>query len=72
MSGCKPRKHRSGWRRRKRARPREILTAARDVISRQGYDRTRMSDIAARADITKGTIYLYFRSKAELFDRCRS
>jgi DNA-binding transcriptional regulator YbjK len=63
-----PRKHRIGWKRRKRARPIEILAAASTVFSLNGYSATRMADIATLAGITKGTIYLYFTSKEELFN----
>lgn len=69
-TGARP-KHRSGWVRRKRARPGEILAAAADAFSRFGYQRARMVDIATMAGVTKGTIYLYFTSKAELFEHCR-
>lgn len=55
------------WRRRKEARPAEILEAALAVFAERGYAATRMEDIAARAGVTKGTIYLYFPSKDEVF-----
>lgn len=51
------------WKRRKAARPQEILEAALAVLAEKGYAGTRMEDIAARAGVTKGTIYLYFESK---------
>lgn len=51
------------WKRRKAARPQEILDAALAVLAEKGYAGTRMEDIAARAGVTKGTIYLYFESK---------
>ena len=51
------------WRRRKDARPAEILEAALAVFAERGYAATRMEDIARRAGVTKGTIYLYFQSK---------
>lgn len=57
-----------GWKRRKRARPDEILAAAGMLIREQGAEAMRMGDIAACAGITKGTIYLYFRNKAELVE----
>lgn len=57
-----------GWKRRKRARPAEILAAAGMLIREQGEETMRMGDIAACAGITKGTIYLYFRNKAELVE----
>jgi AcrR family transcriptional regulator len=55
------------WRRRKDARPSEILEAALSVFAERGYAATRMDDIAARAGVTKGTIYLYFESKDAVF-----
>lgn len=55
------------WRRRKDARPAEILDAALAVFAEKGYAATRMDDIAQRAGVTKGTIYLYFQSKDAVF-----
>ena len=55
------------WRRRKDARPAEILDAALAVFAEKGYAATRMVDIAQRAGVTKGTIYLYFESKDLVF-----
>jgi AcrR family transcriptional regulator len=55
------------WRRRKDARPAEILDAALAVFAEKGYAATRMDDIAQRAGVTKGTIYLYFESKDAVF-----
>jgi AcrR family transcriptional regulator len=55
------------WRRRKEARPQEILDAALDEFAARGFAAARMEDIAARAGVTKGTLYLYFASKEELF-----
>jgi len=55
------------WQRRKDERTSEILRAAVVCFSEKGFAPTRMEDIAARAGITKGTIYLYFQSKAALF-----
>ncbi len=51
------------WKRRKAARPQEILDAAAGVFAAKGYAGTRMEDIARAAGVTKGTIYLYFESK---------
>jgi AcrR family transcriptional regulator len=56
------------WHRRKSDRPREIRAAARVEFSLKGFDAVTMAAIAARAGITKGTIYLYYRNKQELFD----
>ncbi len=55
------------WTRRKQARPGEILEAALTVFAEKGFAAARMEDIAARAGVTKGTIYLYFPSKEEVF-----
>lgn len=55
------------WSRRKDARAPEILDAALACFAAKGFSGTRMDDIAARAGITKGTIYLYFDSKEALF-----
>lgn len=55
------------WRRRKTARPAEILSAALACFAERGFAATRLDDVAALAGITKGTLYLYFRSKEELF-----
>ena len=54
-------------RRRKEARPQEILGAALAEFAANGYAATRLDDVARRAGISKGTIYLYFDSKEELF-----
>jgi AcrR family transcriptional regulator len=56
-----------GWTRRKQARPGEILDAAMKVFAEKGFAAARMEDIAACAGVTKGTIYLYFPSKEEVF-----
>lgn len=55
------------WRRRKDARPQEILDAALAVFAEKGFAAARMDDIAARAHVAKGTIYLYFPSKEAVF-----
>ena len=55
------------WRRRKEARPSEILDAALDCFAAHGFSATRLDDVAHRAGITKGTLYLYFPNKEELF-----
>jgi AcrR family transcriptional regulator len=55
------------WRRRKDARPGEILTAALDCFAERGFAATRLDDVAQRAGVTKGTLYLYFDSKEDLF-----
>ncbi|HAC56934.1 MAG TPA: hypothetical protein DCF73_01120 [Rhodobiaceae bacterium] len=45
-----------------------ITTAAFDLFRRYGYKRTSMEDIARAASVAKGTLYLYFESKDQLFD----
>jgi AcrR family transcriptional regulator len=55
------------WRRRKDARPQEILEAALAVFAEKGFAAARMDDIALRARVSKGTIYLYFPSKEAVF-----
>lgn len=55
------------WQRRKYARPGEILKAAWDSFREHGYAGTSMADIAHLAGITKGTIYLYYQNKEDLF-----
>jgi TetR/AcrR family transcriptional regulator, repressor for uid operon len=45
----------------------KIVHAAIIAFSKYGYDRTRMDDIADTAKLSKGTLYLYFKSKEELF-----
>lgn len=54
-------------RRRKEARPEEILSAALESFAARGFAATRIEDVAARAGISKGTLYLYFDGKEELF-----
>ena len=55
------------WARRKEARPEEITAAALELFVEHGYAATRLEDVAARAGISKGTLYLYFANKEELF-----
>lgn len=55
------------WRRRKEARPGEILEAAFDVFSEKGFAAARLDDIATRAGVSKGALYLYFETKEALF-----
>jgi len=55
------------WQRRKDARPEELVAAALEVFVERGYDGTTLADVARRAGVTKGTIYLYFENKEALF-----
>ncbi len=48
------------------ARRQQILDAAMQVFARLGFDKARMEDIARRAGLAKGTLYLYFKSKEEI------
>jgi TetR/AcrR family transcriptional regulator len=53
--------------RRKEARPGELLDAALDLFVEKGFTATRSEEVAARAGVSKGTLFLYFQSKEELF-----
>ena len=55
------------WRRRPEHRPQQIIEAALEVFGEQGLANARLQDIADRAGVSKGTIYLYFPNKEELF-----
>jgi TetR/AcrR family transcriptional regulator len=59
--------HAPRWERRKESRPAELLDAALDLFVERGYAATRLDDIASRAGVSKGTLYLYFANKEELF-----
>lgn len=56
------------WRRRKEARPQEILDAALAVFAEKGFAAARLEQVAARAGISKGTLYLYYDGKEALFE----
>ncbi len=53
--------------RRKEARPGELLSAALDLFVEKGFAATRAEEVARRAGVSKGTLFLYFSSKEELF-----
>lgn len=53
--------------RRKQARPGELLAAALDLFVEKGFAATRAEEVAAHAGVSKGTLFLYFQSKEELF-----
>ncbi len=55
------------WERRKQDRPQELLAAALQLFVERGYAATRLEDVAARAGVSKGTLYLYFDGKESLF-----
>ena len=62
-----PFKQKPRWARRKDARPQELLEAALDLFVERGYAATRLDDVARQAGVSKGTLYLYFTNKEELF-----
>ncbi len=53
--------------RRKEARPSELLAAAIEAFVEKGYAAARLEDVAARAGVSKGTLYLYYENKEALF-----
>ena len=55
------------FRRRKEERPEQITRAALAAFAEKGYAATRVTDVARRAGVSKGLLYLYFRTKEELF-----
>jgi AcrR family transcriptional regulator len=56
------------WQRRSDARPAEITAAAFTLFAEQGFAATRLEDVAARAGVSKATIYRYFEGKDALFE----
>ncbi len=55
------------FKRRKEERPAEITQAALETFAEHGYAATRVDDVAKRAGVSKGLLYLYFKTKEELF-----
>lgn len=55
------------WQRRAEDRPREICAAALEVFAEKGFAAAKLEEIAKRAGVSKGTLYLYFKDKEELF-----
>jgi len=55
------------WRRRKTARPGEILEAALGVFAESGFAAAKLTEIARRAGVSKAALYLYFETKEDLF-----
>ncbi len=55
------------WQRRKAERPGEIIDAALELFVAKGFMATRLDEVAQRAGVSKGTLYLYFDSKEALF-----
>ncbi len=62
-----PEPRRSARQARSAARRETILSAALDEFSSRGFEAARLDDVAKRAGVAKGTIYLYFRDKESLF-----
>jgi AcrR family transcriptional regulator len=56
------------FRRRAEARPDEVLDAALAVFVEKGYAAAKMDEVARRAGVSKGTVYLYFPSKEALIE----
>jgi AcrR family transcriptional regulator len=59
--------HQPKWRRRKEARPSDIVAAALQVFGEKGFAGARIEEIAHLAGVSKGTLYLYFETKGDLF-----
>ena len=55
------------FRRRKADRPDEIVAAPLEIFSEKGFAAARLDDIATRAGVSKGAIYLYFATKEDIF-----
>ena len=55
------------YQRRKEDRPQEITEAAFDAFAEKGFAATKVEEVARRAGISKGLLYLYFKTKEELF-----
>lgn len=55
------------YQRRKEERPQEITEAAFATFAEKGYAGTRVEEVAKRAGVSKGLLYLYFKTKEELF-----
>ena len=55
------------FRRRPADRPAEILSAALEVFAERGFQAARLEEVAKRAGVSKGALYLYFETKADLF-----
>src|SRR6202167_3279228 len=50
------------------AKRRQIVEGARSIFLQQGFDAASMNDIARAAGVSKGTLYVYFNNKEELFE----
>src|SRR6516225_5946207 len=56
------------WERRSDARPKELISAALELFAHRGFAGTRLEDVAAKAGVSKATVYLYFKNKEDLFE----
>ncbi len=56
------------FRRRAEARPNEVLDAALTLFTEQGYSKTTVEQVARRAGLSKGAVYLYFPSKQAILE----
>ncbi len=54
------------FRRRKDARPEELIAAALTIFGERGFAKTNLKDVAKEAGVSKGTVYLYFKNKEDL------
>lgn len=63
-----PKRSEPSRQRRKQARPSELSAAALELFVEKGFAATKLDEIAARAGVSKGTLYLYFDSKEALFE----
>ena len=55
------------YQRRKEDRPQEITEAAFGAFAENGFTATKVEDVARRAGVSKGLLYVYFKTKEELF-----
>jgi AcrR family transcriptional regulator len=63
---------RARWQRRPDDRPRALMAAALKLLTRRGYRRVSIDDVAESAGVSKGTVYHYFANKNELLTRTLS
>ncbi len=54
------------WKRRKDARPEELIAAALELFAEQGFASTSLRDVGKKAGVSKATVYLYFKNKEDL------